>query len=344
MTAPKISIVLPTHNGSRFLDQSIESVVAQTCLDWELIVVNDASTDRTAAMIDRWVARDERITGVHLVTNRKLPGALNDGFARSRGEYHTWTSDDNWYHRDALARMLSVLEADPSVAIVNADATTVNEQGKPLKQAAAGGAEDLYIMNRIGACFLYRGAVTRALEGYDEHLFGAEDYDFWLRASLQFRFQRVAENLYFYRIQAGSLTARRSAMIATHVEQAVRRWLPQVSWPSDQVRFQAHVEWGLRCLRTGNFEEVFVPWSEQAPWLDADMRRRLRREILVRTTELAWEAYCRRDWKEVDRFRGYLREVSDDPKVARHLARRFYPRAVYWLKDRLASLRARSFF
>ena len=75
---PAISIVLPTHNGSRYLDQSIKSVLDQSFSDWELIVVNDASTDNTRDLVDCWAARDPRVRAIHLSQNRKLPGALNE--------------------------------------------------------------------------------------------------------------------------------------------------------------------------------------------------------------------------------------------------------------------------
>ncbi|HEY1600604.1 MAG TPA: glycosyltransferase family A protein [Pirellulales bacterium] len=336
---PTISIVLPTHNGSRYIDQSIMSVVRQTWQDWEMIVVNDASTDSTATIVNRWTNRDPRITAIHLSKNRTLPGALNDGFAFAKGEFHTWTSDDNWYHPRALAEMLAVLRQTPSVSVVCTDRTNVNQYGTPIEVSEAGSADDLHIMNRIGACFLYRREVTTALNGYDENLFGAEDYDFWLRASLRFRFTRVAQPLYFYRLQPGSLSARKFALIAKNVEAAVRRWLPQVNWRNDNVRSQAYSEWGVRCLRAGTWENIFEPWLHKAQWLDTDARALMRRTVLKRSTQLAWEAHWRRDWQAYDRFKQYMLEVGDDPAVARLLARRVYPRWIYRVKDQLRAAR-----
>ncbi len=71
--SPAISCVLPTHNGSKYIDQSIQSVVDQTFTDWELIIVNDASSDDTLEKIRGWADREERIRIVALSTNRKLP-------------------------------------------------------------------------------------------------------------------------------------------------------------------------------------------------------------------------------------------------------------------------------
>jgi glycosyltransferase involved in cell wall biosynthesis len=341
MANPTISIVLPTHNGSRYIDKSVESVVNQTWREWELILVDDASTDGTPAKIERWARSDDRITAIHLPNNRKLPGALNDGFARANGEFHTWTSDDNWYHPQALARMIEVLRSDERIGIVHADAIAVDEYGSFMGQARSGSAADLHVMNRIGACFLYRRQVTLALGGYDEDLAGAEDYDFWLRAAVRFRYRHLGEFLYFYRCHSASLTARKCHLIAKNVEQAVRRWLPQYAWPDESTRIQAHIEWGVRCLTAGTWEERYEPWLQEAEWIAPEVRRRMRREVLRRAVQLAKAAYYRRDWEDFKRYRPYLLEVCDEPEVARFLASRLYPKWVYHAKDRLCGMQRR---
>ena len=88
---PLVSIVLPTHNGARYLEQAVQSCLDQTYRNWELIIVDDASTDETPALIARLVAADSRIRSIRNEVNQKLPGALNTGFAQARGEYLTWT-------------------------------------------------------------------------------------------------------------------------------------------------------------------------------------------------------------------------------------------------------------
>ena len=87
MTKPKVSLILPTHNGARYLLESIQSCLEQSFRDFELIVVNDCSTDNTLELLES--IRDERLQIVNLDQNRKLPGALNAGFARARGQYHS---------------------------------------------------------------------------------------------------------------------------------------------------------------------------------------------------------------------------------------------------------------
>jgi len=225
MTRCSISVVLPTHNGAKFLDSAIDSVVAQTWEDWELLVVNDASTDGTAQKIESWVEKDERIRAVPLDRNLGLPAALNAGFRLARGAHYSWTSDDNWYRPDALAKMIDALEAEPRSDVVFSGYTEVDENGTPRHEIPARWHDNLVLGNRIGPCFLYRREVDATLGGCSEVLTIAEDYDFWLRASRQFQLRPLDESLYFYRVHADSLTARRGEAIEAASLLALERYL-----------------------------------------------------------------------------------------------------------------------
>ena len=108
---PLVSIVLPTYNGYRFLEKSICSILNQSHSNWELIIVDDASTDESPEIIDKYVLADKRIRSIRHETNRKIPAALNTGFTQAEGVYLTWTSDDNCYKPDALVNMVDYLES-----------------------------------------------------------------------------------------------------------------------------------------------------------------------------------------------------------------------------------------
>lgn len=105
------------HNGAEYLRESIESCLAQTFRNWELIVVNDCSTDESGAIAEEYAAMDERIRVIHNETNLKLPASLNVGFRQAKGEYLTWTSDDNLYLPHALQRMIDFLREQPEYAM-----------------------------------------------------------------------------------------------------------------------------------------------------------------------------------------------------------------------------------
>lgn len=240
---PRVSVVLPVHNGAAYLDAAIASILGQTFRDFELICVDDGSTDETPQILQRHALADSRIRIITNRPNKGLPGALNTGFAAARGELHTWTSDDNIARPHMLARLVAALDADPGVAIAYADFSVIDAGGEVVGFQKMGPASDLLLGNRIGAAFLYRAEVTRVLSGYDEALFGVEDYDFWLRAVRRFYFVKLDEDLYLYRRHEASLTGRRALRIHRLGSQIMRRELARV--PSRTLRARALVEHGL---------------------------------------------------------------------------------------------------
>ena len=110
-TPPRVSMVMPVHNGARWLAEAIESVLTQDFGDFELILVDDASRDASPAIMADAAARDPRVRLLHLDTNVGLPAALNHGFAAARSELHSWTSDDNLLRPTMLARLVAALDA-----------------------------------------------------------------------------------------------------------------------------------------------------------------------------------------------------------------------------------------
>lgn len=224
---PRVSMVMPVHNGARWLADAINSILAQDFRDFELILVDDASRDASPRIMADAAARDPRVRVISLTENVGLPAALNRGFAEARGAFHSWTSDDNLLRPAMLDRLVAVLDADPAADIVYADFTLIDEAGTELGRSRVGPIDRLLYSNNIGACFLYRAHVTEALGGYDTGLFGVEDYDFWLRAALRFRFAELHEDLYIYRQHGGSLTSQRAEQIRALTVQIVERALPE---------------------------------------------------------------------------------------------------------------------
>ncbi|MCI8377480.1 MAG: glycosyltransferase family 2 protein [Lachnospiraceae bacterium] len=209
-----ISIVLPVYNGERYICQSIDSIINQSWQDWELIIVNDSSIDRTGEIAEEYAKKDKRIKVIHNEKNKKLPESLNIGFENASGSYYTWTSDDNAYREDALEIMCNALERDADTDIVFCNYTIIDSDDYIICDMEAGPAEELPLENTIGACFLYRREVHEGLSGYDAGKFLVEDYDFWLRAYWKYRFCHLEENPYYYRVHAFSLTSERKKEVS----------------------------------------------------------------------------------------------------------------------------------
>ena len=209
-TSPQISIILPTYNGEEYLSYSIQSILNQTYQDWELIIVNDCSTDQTSNIIKQFSMKDSRIKVITNKNNQKLPKSLNIGFSQARGKYLTWTSDDNEYYPAALEKMYNFLEENNDVGMVYANCLVVSENKENTfwgnKDATP---ENLLMTNVCGACFLYRKSVAETIGEYNCNLFLAEDHDYWLRIRLKYKIERIPEELYLYRQHSKNLTNTR---------------------------------------------------------------------------------------------------------------------------------------
>ena len=210
----KISVVLPTYNGSRFLSEALESILSQTISDFELIIIDDCSTDETPKIIAEYAKKDARIQVITNKRNKQLPASLNIGFAVAKGKYLTWTSDDNRYIPTAFEEMLTVFDSYPETDFVYADMRIINEVGQFIKNEKLKYPTALYNGCCIGACFLYRHSCFEQLGGYDETLFCAEDYEYWLRLYTNGKkFKKLNKILYEYRQSSTSLTATKQKQV-----------------------------------------------------------------------------------------------------------------------------------
>lgn len=203
----KISVILPVYNGEQYVGRAIDNILHQTHEELELIIVNDCSTDNTQSVLEEYAAKDKRIILMKNETNRKLPGTLNVGFARASGDYWTWTSDDNLYHPDALEKMCAVLDHQPDIDLVYADLTIVDMQGNVISELKEDEPEGIRFKDNIGACFLYRKSLAQKAGIYDETMFLAEDYEFFIRCYKNGRFYHIAEDLYDYGRHEANLSA-----------------------------------------------------------------------------------------------------------------------------------------
>ena len=215
---PKISVILPSYNGEKYIGQSIQSVIDQTEQDWELIIVNDCSTDNTLKICESFANKDKRIKVISNKINKKLPASLNVGFSVARGKYLTWTSDDNFYRPDAFEKMADYLDCHKDIDLISMAFDVLDEKDNFLYTAYVGQEYKrcqaaLICGNNIGAAFMYRKSVADKIGEYDTGTFCAEDYDYWCRIALNGKIGYVSDNVYVYRLQSNSLTATKQTQI-----------------------------------------------------------------------------------------------------------------------------------
>lgn len=203
----EISIVLPVYNGEDRVGKAIESILNQTYTDFELIIVNDCSTDNTAAIVENYAKTDNRIRVFSNSYNLKLPKSLNSGFRQATGKYYTWTSDDNYYANDAIEIMIGYLKQHSDVDMVYCDMRIVGENDNLISKNLLDEPQKLTQYNCVGACFMYTSQIASKVGEYNESFFLAEDYDYWLRVYEIGKIIHLNELVYFYKRHSRSLTS-----------------------------------------------------------------------------------------------------------------------------------------
>ncbi len=203
-----VSIVLPVYNGEHFLHQSVDSIIKQSFKNYELIIVDDCSTDNSLKIAESFAAKDKRISVIHNKVNQKLPESLNIGFAKARGKYLTWTSDDNIAKPDWLKTMVEYLDKNSSVDMVVGTMDLINERDEFISATVKkNNVRSLTYRNNVGAVFMYRKSIADQIGKYDIGSFGVEDWDYWCRIALNGTIGYIPDNLYSYRIHDNSLSS-----------------------------------------------------------------------------------------------------------------------------------------
>ena len=204
-----ISIVLPVYNGEKYLRESIDSVLAQTYKNWELLIVDDCSTDFSAAIAKEYASKDKRIYYYRNENNLRLPRNLNKGFRLAKGDYLTWTSDDNKFKPTALEKMYDALKNNQNAQFVFASCRVINSEGEEIEYIMVDDKRKKQIVghNVVGACFMYTRKAYEKVGEYNPDFTLVEDYDYWQRIYAKFNAVAISDILYEYRWHDGALTS-----------------------------------------------------------------------------------------------------------------------------------------
>ena len=204
-----VSIVLPVHNGEKYLAQTIESILVQTYKHFELIIVNDRSSDNSLNIINELCQKDSRIKLFHNETGGKLPGTLNVGFTKAIGDYYTWWSDDNIMNYNMLEKMVDILDSNHEYGCVTANYTNIDCNDKKINDKILDINKSILVVNNFSFAFMYRKEVAQKTGFYNTELFLVEDYDYFIRMSLVTKRYHTPEILGLYRVHDDSLSSKR---------------------------------------------------------------------------------------------------------------------------------------
>ena len=224
---PHISVIVPVYNGEKTIRETVESVLNQTWQDFEIIIINDGSQDRTLDVISG--IQDSRIK-VFSYPNAGQAASRNRGIGKASGEYIAFLDADDLWTADKLEAQYQALQENPEAKVAYSWSNHIDESGKFLRTGShvtANGNvyERLLLLNFFehGSNPLIHKQAFVEVGGFDESLPPTEDWDMWLRLAARYHFVAVSSPQILYRVynnSASSNVFRLSSACMTVIERA----------------------------------------------------------------------------------------------------------------------------
>ena len=217
----KISVIMGVHNGEQYLSEAIESILVQSILNFEFIIVDDGSTDNTAKVLLNFAKKDNRIKIITLENNKGLPNALNVGIRASSGEFIARMDCDDISLPERLKKQLYMIQKS-NVDILGTQVVNINQSGRIIK-AKTFPKENNNIKYQLpyGNCISHPSVMMKksTLENvglYNPEYKTSQDYELWLRLLPKYRFANLEEPLVQYRKHHKRINSNQNMHIRTY--------------------------------------------------------------------------------------------------------------------------------
>lgn len=274
MEPPLVSVICVCFNHDRFVGEAVLSVISQTWKNIEIIIVDDASTDRSAEVIRRLVGAYPFIKFIQLHENKGNCFAFNAGLKECKGSFIVDLSADDVFYPERIEKQLSYFRLFPDTGVVFTDAVYIDGNGNPLREhfgwlkknrllpIVPEGEVYREVLSRYfisSPTMLVRREVFDVIGGYDETL-AYEDFDFWVRSARHFPYRCIHEVLTKVRKVQGSLSSRAYLRDDRQLESTYRVCVKAKSLnrnASEDAALAARVRYELRhAVFTGNLREA----------------------------------------------------------------------------------------
>lgn len=258
MSEPVISVVMPVYNGGAFLQPAIDSILSQTFPDFELIVIDDGSTDATPDVLARAVSADKRVR-VLSDGRRGLVGALNAGLAAARAPLVARMDADDLSRPDRFALQVAFLRDNPDVGVVGGQMAYIDHRGQQIGRPTSLATESEEIERNLlqghsviaHATIFARREILAEIGGYRHAYKSAEDLDLWLRIVGRAKLASLDKVIYDYRqhgaqsTRATALRQRFSTLLAVTMAEHRREGLPDPTGDlTEPIDWHAPLPWG----------------------------------------------------------------------------------------------------
>jgi glycosyltransferase involved in cell wall biosynthesis len=318
---PRVSVLMAVHNGERFLREALDCLLAQTLEDFELVVVDDGSTDGTGAILASYAARDRRLVVVRNEGNLRLPASLNRGLEHCRASLVARADADDVYHPERLERQVAFMEAHPEVGVASCAYQRTDAQGRiigtvrPPTDDGVIRFRQLFINGFLHPGVVFRVSLVRAVGGYDTDYWTAQDSDLWARVRDRTRLANLPEPLVRYRVHTSSTMRTRGGEGRTLSLSVPRRLL------------SAYLERSLSLEEA----EAIVTLYQGFEWMESNAIARGRqglRDVLQRARRREAPGVVRYFKREVGR--SLAKQARYQGGSHRSLSRALFAEALWW--------------
>ena len=249
MSDPRVSVVLSVYNGDRFIREAIESVLSQTFREFEFLIIDDGSTDRSREIICSY--DDSRIRFIENTKNLGLTRSLNVGLRQAHAPLIARQDADDISHPLRLEKQVGFMDLHPTVALLGTQAQVIDADGVPIaypEHRKATQAESILWQMAVDSAFVHTSVIFRRdvvlgrLGGYDETYTNGQDADLWSRLAGKYGVRNLPDTLVRSRVHAGSISVRKRFVTPDAIRRGesiylrtLRRVVPSEIVPDDWV-------------------------------------------------------------------------------------------------------------
>lgn len=271
MQRPQISVLMPVYNAASYLREAVESILGQDFKDFELICVNDGSTDDSGKILASYT--DPRLRVITQLQNQGIVNTLNNGLAECRGEYIARMDSDDIAMHERFSKQLEAFQSDPNIAVVDTVQTLMDENGHPLGKTNSRvvKAKDIYNTLPKSNCLGHPSVMVRGdlLRQYGYRKVAYEDYDLWLRMAADgLKILKLEQALLRFREHGKSITGVDHAG-ARHFQKVVQTKVFYLSGLTFTARFKGFnmrvAAWLLRDLAIHSYKRLKLATAAKRP-------------------------------------------------------------------------------
>lgn len=229
MKDPRVSVIIAAWNRADFIGRAIQSVIGQTFTDWELIIVDDGSPDRTHEVVQEWAKKDNRVKYFRIAHTGRIATVSNVALGAARGEFVAIVDDDDWWtDKRKLEKQVAFLDAHPDYVACGGWFVVVNVEGKEIAKVEKPQSDAAIRRIALFANPIANSTVMfrRGIGFYDETLRQFADWDFWLKVGRKGKLCNLPEYFSAYRMWGGGssfMFQRQNAKAALHIVRRYRK-------------------------------------------------------------------------------------------------------------------------